>query len=130
MSTKLTERNPRLGGTPWYLPPEFVEERGQRGTPGDIFALGVVMLYVLGRLPLPERHPKRLCWKIHEALVAGSEAANTMYAWLVIIDNASRDLDASVMLERLVARMVIRESSARVALDKLVEESAALPQNG
>ena len=41
------------GGTPWYIPPEYMYQR-KRGTAGDMYALGVTMLYVLKKTPLPE----------------------------------------------------------------------------
>lgn len=34
------------GGTPWYVPPDLIVEQ-QRGAPGDVWALGITMLYVL-----------------------------------------------------------------------------------
>ena len=130
LSTELTEQGVHTGGTPWYLPPEFTEG-GKRGTLGDIFALGVVMLYVLGRLPLPERYDARLRWRIHEALTRGSEAAGAMESWQGVVKYASRGLDAaSSKLERLVGEMVVSIPADRVALDKLVEESSALPRDG
>lgn len=43
------------GGTPWCLPPEFVDSYKNRGAPGDIWALGMTMLYVLGKIGLPEK---------------------------------------------------------------------------
>jgi hypothetical protein len=84
------------------------------------------MLYVLGRLPLPERHPAGLRWRIFEALTVESEAAVAMASWLNIVEHESRGLDASSALEQLVAKMVVREPTARVGLDALVEEAAAL----
>ncbi|KUI65139.1 Serine/threonine-protein kinase pakH [Cytospora mali] len=42
------------GGTPWYKDPEF---RDDRNTLSDVFSFGVVMLYVMGQLPLPDREP-------------------------------------------------------------------------
>jgi serine/threonine protein kinase len=41
------------GGTPCYLAPDAI--RHQRGRPGDLWALGVTMLFVLGFIPLPNR---------------------------------------------------------------------------
>ncbi|TFB06236.1 Serine/threonine-protein kinase ppk34 [Trichoderma ghanense] len=40
------------GGTPAFLPPEFFEV-GIRGHSGDVWALGVTMLYVLGKASMP-----------------------------------------------------------------------------
>lgn len=40
----------KTGGTPWYMPPEAVKARC--GFRGDVWALGVTMLYVLAKLPV------------------------------------------------------------------------------
>ncbi|OTA05955.1 hypothetical protein A9Z42_0066720 [Trichoderma parareesei] len=40
-----------MGGTPHFVPPEYVDARiGSRGPPGDVWALGVTMLCVLRKL--------------------------------------------------------------------------------
>ncbi|KAI0466046.1 kinase-like domain-containing protein [Xylaria cf. heliscus] len=41
-------------GTPWYLAPEFLNYRSLRRMKSDMWALGVVMMWVLGRIPIPE----------------------------------------------------------------------------
>lgn len=129
LSSELTDRTVHTGGTPWYIPPEFTGDRGQRGTPGDVFALGVVMLYVLGRLPLPERHPAKLQWNIFESLNLGSEAAATMESWIRIVQDASRGIDSALSsrLEKLVSGMVTSDPAQRITLGRLVEESSTLP---
>lgn len=43
------------GGTPGYLPPEFQFGWRTRGPQSDIWALGVVILWLLRYIPLPER---------------------------------------------------------------------------
>ncbi|ROV90143.1 hypothetical protein VPNG_09789 [Cytospora leucostoma] len=42
------------GGTPWYTPPEVFIECSY-GKERDVYALGVVMLYLIGCIGLPER---------------------------------------------------------------------------
>ncbi|KAI0099103.1 kinase-like domain-containing protein [Nemania sp. FL0031] len=39
---------------PWYMPPEFLENPESLGAPADMFAFGVVMMWVLHRIRLPE----------------------------------------------------------------------------
>lgn len=39
-------------GTPSYVPPEFLDRR--KGIKGDVWALGIVMLYVWGQVRLPD----------------------------------------------------------------------------
>lgn len=115
LSTELTESGMHTGWTPWYVPPEF-RRGGKRGPPlaGDVFALGVVMLYVLGKLLLPELYAPRLQWRIADALKPASDAARAMGEWQDIVQNASEQLNgASYMLEELVKLMVEREPVER-----------------
>ncbi|KAH9203361.1 kinase-like domain-containing protein [Leptodontidium sp. 2 PMI_412] len=42
------------GGTPPYVPPEYMNT-GRRGNPGDMFAFGVTMAYLLKQLRWPEQ---------------------------------------------------------------------------
>lgn len=41
-------------GTPSYAPPEFLDRKKGRGGEGDVWALGIVMLFVWGRVGLPD----------------------------------------------------------------------------
>ncbi|CAK7246415.1 MAG: hypothetical protein STHCBS139747_008046 [Sporothrix thermara] len=58
-----------IGGTPYYVPPEFIG-RKLRGPPSDVWALGITMLYVLRKIEFPDtrggRHRARppLYWQI------------------------------------------------------------------
>ncbi|KAJ9130004.1 CAMK protein kinase, partial [Coniochaeta hoffmannii] len=63
LSTDISDKMVHTGGSPWYIPYEYVED-GRRGVPGDVFALGVVMLFVLGGIRLPEMGAGRLNWRI------------------------------------------------------------------
>jgi serine/threonine protein kinase len=49
------------GGSPWYIPPEYIDPGEAHGKPADVFALGVTMVWVLGLCPLPDR---RETWPI------------------------------------------------------------------
>ncbi|KAI1320042.1 kinase-like domain-containing protein [Xylariaceae sp. FL0255] len=40
-------------GTPWYIPPEYLR-REERKAPSNVWALGVVMLYLLRQVALPD----------------------------------------------------------------------------
>lgn len=82
-------------GSPWYIPPEYADD-GERGPAGDIFALGVVMLFLLRKVPLPELQSPRLTWRIHHLRRVGPEAdkANrAMSQWLEIIAAAVQELE-------------------------------------
>ena len=63
-------------GTPWYVPPEFLQNpRTGRGLPGDVWALGVVMLYLRDRLPIPEKGKAWKIWAAASQTDPGAEAA-------------------------------------------------------
>ncbi|KAL2166461.1 hypothetical protein VTG60DRAFT_2745 [Thermothelomyces hinnuleus] len=130
ISTELTERGVHAGGTPWYVPPEF-GRGGKRGPPGDVFALGVVTLYVLGKLPLPELYAPRLQWRIADVLKPKSGAARAMGEWQEIVQQASKLLDgASSELEASVKLTVERDPGERISLDSLVIRSSAHASKG
>jgi serine/threonine protein kinase len=120
LSTELSDNSVHTGGTPWYVPPEFMEG-GKRGAPGDVFALGVVMLYVVGKLPLPERHAPKLQWRIAEARIHQSEAQNKMESWQKVVEKAVDDLDVTSKLEAAVKEMVSPEPYERISLEILLE---------
>lgn len=51
------------GGTPWYVPPEFIESKRCR-MPGNVWALGVVGLFLLGRLLMSGAKKEHKIWLI------------------------------------------------------------------
>lgn len=84
------------GGTPWYLAPEFARGWQFRGPPSDIWALGVVMLWLLGRIPMPETTPH---WSIAHIHPTGTmqafniDANEAMARWHTRVDNARLGLE-------------------------------------
>ncbi|CAI4218545.1 unnamed protein product [Parascedosporium putredinis] len=111
-----TREAPALGGTPYYVPPEFIG-RKIRGAPSDIWALGVTMLYVLRKIALPESrggraHPKRLWWLIADLNRAGGNrmqqsitAVSQMQTWLGEIAEARSRLNPRDRIEKLVGKL-------------------------
>lgn len=98
------------GGSPWYIPPEYMIN-GNRGAPGDVFALGVVMLFVLGKIPLPDLHPQ-LNWSI-AAVRKGpaahqNEARNAMLRWLDIVEKAAQELVDPAVLQEVALGALVR----------------------
>ncbi|PKK41594.1 hypothetical protein CI102_14218 [Trichoderma harzianum] len=111
----------RSGGTPWYLPPEYlhVNENGQhcpiRGFPGDIWALGVTMLYVLGKC----RPEKTTDWLIGRAHEDGLDRA-LMQSWIKSVAEYRKQLkEADDGIGRLVSRMLHDNAELRVTAAKL-----------
>lgn len=85
-----TATNVYAAGTPWYIPPEFLAASNPgRGFPGDVWALGVVQLFLFKLLPLPETTAE---WIISH--VVGPKGPNrdrareTMVQWLKRVKNA------------------------------------------
>lgn len=126
LSTKA--RDPVAAGTPWYVPPEFIGLR-QRGAPSDVWALGVTMLYVLGKISWPDvranqRHPRHLHWIIAKlnSRERGpqSEAVGKMRQWLNELNVARNSLDTHDKLERLVWGMLSPNPKERVTIKDIM----------
>lgn len=121
LSTEMENESVHAGGTPWYVPPEFLDEEDQpRGAPGDVFALGVMMLFVAGKLPLPEKCVSHPAWHILEALSEKSQAQQAMQHWLRVVRIATNKLDVKDKVERAIETMVQVDFNTRVQADKLV----------
>lgn len=106
-------------GTAWYLPPEFIENHG-RGLPGDIWAMGVTMLYVLQKIGIPEEIAKS--WDIGELFRAAEEenaAKGQMRGWLEFIAQKRAELDRKdgTGIENAVYQMLGNRRSRAVAGD-------------
>ncbi|KAI1260734.1 kinase-like domain-containing protein [Xylariaceae sp. FL1019] len=75
----------RGGGTPWYLPPEYATNVTARGKTSDIWALGVVMLWVLRYMvPFPEREREWSIADLHAPKISEArrrEALGCMRNW-------------------------------------------------
>ncbi|KAK4129686.1 kinase-like protein [Parathielavia appendiculata] len=127
-STENGQRSP--GGTPWYMPPEYIGLR-QRGPPSDVWALGVVMLYVMGKMSLPEsrsnrKHPRYLFWTIahvHEkSPQLQATAIARMRTWLNEITAVRNGLDVHDKLERLVHGMLAPNPKERLTMKDIVSQ--------
>ncbi|KAJ2891818.1 putative camk protein kinase protein [Zalerion maritima] len=132
---------PTNGGTPYYVPPEYIG-RKQRGPPSDVWALGVVMLYVLKKMTFPESrgkqsHRKHLYWHISEvnkpqAIPRGRKppsqptALEQMRAWLVEVNEATKNLDRNDDLESLVADMLAPALQHRITMGGILSRLGTL----
>lgn len=128
-----------IGGTPYYIGPEYLGQK-LRGAPGDVWALGVTMLYVLGKIGLPDargdrRHPRQLYWQIRDLNAPvhvqrtqpGYDeltAAQKMHIWLGEVNDAARRLNRKDVLERLVMGMLELKPKERITMKKVVEALA------
>lgn len=84
LGRSVDEGRVEMGGSPWYKDPEF--RSNGRSTLGDIFSLGVVMLYVMGELPVPEREPG---WVIHDIHRCIPEALGKQRKWISKVNDIS-----------------------------------------
>ncbi|WQF87024.1 Putative serine/threonine-protein kinase, active [Colletotrichum destructivum] len=133
------------GGTPYYIPPEFIGKK-LRGPPSDVWALGVTMLYVLGKIPFPDARSRKaankpaLYWMIadvnrppaqpqpHRPGQPCSHAVDLMYVWLSEVAVAREKLYPRDKLERLVSDMLIAVPSQRITMARVVREMYLLEQ--
>ncbi|EHK42540.1 serine threonine protein kinase [Trichoderma atroviride IMI 206040] len=98
------------GGTPWYLPPEFITSSG-RCPAGDIWAFGVVMLYILRKIQLPE---SKESWNINDVRNNSSAAKNEMKKWLAMIIKTRNGLDKTSPIEYATYLMLDENPATRM----------------
>ncbi|CVL08122.1 uncharacterized protein FMAN_14214 [Fusarium mangiferae] len=104
------------GGTPWYVPREFYTQ-SERGPKSDVYALGVVMLYVLRKSPLPD--VTETGWIISKVPEDSSQAA-IMQSWLRKVE-AIRDKLSGSETEKLVSGMLHPSQDERLSTKRLME---------
>ena len=112
-----TEGNQRQrGGTPWYLPREYYDT-GFTSPAGDVWALGVTLLYTLGVIPLPDR-PENVPenhWQIGNARRRTEPDYGKMDCWFERINHIRETkLDRRDLLQSLVHDMLESDSKRRI----------------
>lgn len=123
-------RRIRGGGTPWYLAVELLGDWLYRGPASDVWALGVVGLWLLGYIALPEK--SHLGWNVHHIHVKGPptdasrSARRAMTTFINHISAAVSKLSCNRKLERLVAKMLEIESRDRIKVASLCSELGGL----
>lgn len=114
------------GGTPWYLAPEWLSH-GRRGPPADVFSLGVVMLYLLRRIPLPDKGGRG--WNVNAVQRDAPEATTPMRAWLADIRRRRDELHGAgasnkeTQIRSLVRRMLLLDEEARIGACELASQT-------
>ncbi|KAF3810403.1 Serine/threonine-protein kinase ULK1 [Colletotrichum gloeosporioides] len=134
------------GGTPYYIPPEFIGKK-LRGPPSDVWALGVTMLYVLGKIPFPDARSRKgghvggrpLYWMIADVNRTMAPppmgtrppcaAVDMMYIWLSEVAQAREKLYPRDKLERLVSDMLIPLPSQRITMARVMRELFLVEQS-
>lgn len=129
---------PSGGGTPYYVPPEFIGQR-LRGPASDVWALGVTMLYLLRKIPFPDvrarrQHNRPLYWLIagvnnpqapHKQYGNGKPAAQQMRDWLVEMVEARERLNLHDRLERVVHEMLTPNPHQRITMARICQALAS-----
>lgn len=107
------------GGSHCYIPPEFLKSPENRGAPGDMWALGITLLYVLKKIPLPEKTVK--VWPIFEVFNRSIKAARRqMVAWINSLAVDREKLDRTDLVQGLVYRMLEPEPASRIRADQVL----------
>ncbi|KAK5637249.1 hypothetical protein RRF57_012961 [Xylaria bambusicola] len=115
-------------GTPWYLPPEYMKSGRVEGPESDIWALGVIMLWLLGYIRLPERSYES--WRLPDISPVGTlvdaheRAMDKMNNWISsILSVRQRCLSQKrTKLAQIVAKMLETQTSARIDAVSLSQE--------
>ena len=120
LSRQSDPSNPTTGGTPFYVPPEYIAVK-QRGKPGDVFALGVTMQYLRKLRPLPDAEGGDfMIAAIHSQERDMRQAArNKMASCLAKIEAARTRLDlsstgASILWDMLSPKVMARPTATEV----------------
>ncbi|KAL6881407.1 kinase-like domain-containing protein [Trichoderma novae-zelandiae] len=96
-------------GTCWYLPPEFYDHK-PRDSAADIWALGVTMLYALGKTQLPDYG---VAWNHFEEQTATDGGDDKMEKWMDRVADCRSKLNKDDTVESLVFQMLDRDPAER-----------------
>lgn len=99
------------GGTPCYVPPEGMFGGWSHG--GDIWALGVVMLFVTRQMALPKR--SWTIWKIR----TDAKARREMWGWLRVVSEIVEKIPRELSLLR---KMLKDDPAKRIAAADVVRD--------
>ncbi|KAH7024989.1 kinase-like domain-containing protein [Microdochium trichocladiopsis] len=112
---------PSSGGTPWYVPPEFLAS-GARAAPADVWALGIVMLYLFNKVPLPDSGKEVAAWQIREVATGRTASAECMAQWLRRVEKARRALAADQGIDSIVLQMLQPSPHERIHARELLRQ--------
>ena len=112
----------RYTGAPWYISPELI--RGDpRDAPADMWALGVVALYLLGLTILPEMDDRTRMWMTSDLVSRDAEhrsrATISQNHWMGIVAALREELSPSDPLHVLVRGMLETEPQRRLSAEEV-----------
>lgn len=102
------------GGTPWYLPPEYLVR--ERSYPADIWALAIVMLFCFKLRSLPEATEK--AWNVFNVLDTPGKDRLMMAAWFSKIQNLREKITRR---NRLIHLMLELDANDRISAKELAQ---------
>ncbi|KAH8655717.1 kinase-like domain-containing protein [Xylariales sp. PMI_506] len=128
------------GGTPWYIPPEYLLKH-ERGVPADVWSLGIIQLYLMCRLALPDSGKDVKSWLIKEiepSATAGKASANAqMSLWLDLIrqktEELAKEIDDEIDddgMKTITVRMLAITPNKRPQPQELANFGQNLPHDG
>ncbi len=122
-STRASVAATQAAGTPWYVPPEFMDTpKTGRGLPGDVWALGMVMLYLRRRLPIPDKSTDWQIWEVVSQRSPDATAAKAkMVKWVMKVLAEREQLVASDQMDRVIRGMTARIPEDRWTVHAAVE---------
>lgn len=115
LAARIQERRACPGGTPWYVPPEYLSQN-LRGPESDVFALGIVMLYLLKTIPLPDLTEPG--WAIAD-VARNPQASKLMRTWLEKAARAREQLGTG-RVEAYVKGMTDFDLDQRIGLERVM----------
>lgn len=117
-----------VAGTPWYVAPEYLD-RGKRGAAADTWALGVVMLYLLRLVPLPDLGRQVPTWMIRDVKASAEEqrqkAESSMLQWVRRVKNVLKDMDTTDPINEVVKQMLVPDPRDRIEIEGLRKAAEA-----
>lgn len=129
-SRAIHEKGDICGGRPWYVAPEWIVS--ERELPADVWSLGVVMLYLLRRLRLPELNEPE--WQIADIPTAGEDSPSLMLKldWLRKVTELRKGLEDPILdqgdlkgqkVRSLVSMMLERNGKQRISAHDLAKKT-------
>lgn len=119
-SRAIHEKGDICGGRPWYVAPEWI--RGKRELPADVWSLGVVMLYLLRRLRLPELNEPE--WQIADIPTAQRDSPPLILklGWLEKVEKLRDGLKVCLLPDQADSKGEKVRRLVQQMLDTVVEQ--------
>jgi serine/threonine protein kinase len=108
------------GGTPFYVPMEYLIGN-ERGSGSDVFALAITLLYLLGRIPLPDATERP--WII--AKISELSERERMMLWLRKINRITPSLGSSD-IEGIVKEALTVDPRRRIPAEQIAHRADKL----